>query len=118
MDHNGRLMEPPHISISRPEIFDDVREGEPIWFDDGAIGGVIEKAGNLKVSHPRDGERFVKSHIYIAPPDHHLIIEDSMVRLSRDRKKTLHQKTLPLLPGLLALIGLHILVKSMLPKTR
>ena len=40
-DHE--LITPPHISISLPEIFDDVRKGEQIWFDDGAIGGIVEK---------------------------------------------------------------------------
>ena len=43
-NHNGRLIKPPHISLSLPQIFDDVCEGESIWFDDGAIGGVIKKA--------------------------------------------------------------------------
>jgi len=43
--HNGPLITPAHISLSLPQIFDDVCEGEPIWFDDGTIGGVIEKAG-------------------------------------------------------------------------
>ena len=43
--HDRRVIRPAHISLSLPEIFDDVCEGEPIWFDDGAIGGVIEKAG-------------------------------------------------------------------------
>ncbi len=44
-DHNGRLIKPPHISLSLPQVFDDVGEHESIWFDDGAIGGFIEKAG-------------------------------------------------------------------------
>jgi pyruvate kinase len=39
----GRLITPAHISLSLPQIFDDVCEGEAIWFDDGAIGGVLEK---------------------------------------------------------------------------
>lgn len=47
--HNGRLIRPPHISLSLPQIFDDVCEGESILFDDGAIGGVIEKAGKEKL---------------------------------------------------------------------
>ena len=33
----------PRIECTAPEIFDDAREGQPIWFDDGKIGGVIEK---------------------------------------------------------------------------
>ncbi|HEY5883478.1 MAG TPA: pyruvate kinase [Pyrinomonadaceae bacterium] len=53
--HNGRLIRPPHIPLSLPEIFDDVCEGEPIWFDDGAIGGLIEKAAkdqlHVRITH-------------------------------------------------------------------
>ena len=44
-DHNGKLIKAAHISLSLPQVFDDVCEGESIWFDDGAIGGVIEEAG-------------------------------------------------------------------------
>ena len=40
-DDNGTLITPPHVSITLPEIFEDVKTGEEIWFDDGAIGGVI-----------------------------------------------------------------------------
>ena len=41
-DSNGQLLTPAMIGITIPEIFDDVRPGETIWFDDGKIGGVIE----------------------------------------------------------------------------
>ena len=37
---NSRL--PAQVGVSLPEFFDSVRAGEPIWFDDGHIGGVIE----------------------------------------------------------------------------
>ena len=61
-DHNARLIRPAHISLSCPEIFDDVRDGDPIWFDDGAIGGVIEKAGEeqlqIRITYARtDGSK-------------------------------------------------------------
>jgi pyruvate kinase len=39
---NGKLVAPASISCTLPTIFADVRPGEPIWFDDGKIGGVIE----------------------------------------------------------------------------
>jgi pyruvate kinase len=56
-DHNGRLIRHPHISLRLPQVFDDVCEGESIWFDDGAIGGVIEKAGkeqlNIRITYAR-----------------------------------------------------------------
>ena len=33
----------PAVSCIVPEIFEDVRKGESIWFDDGKIGGLIEE---------------------------------------------------------------------------
>ena len=53
------------------------------------LPGILERAGNLKVSHPLDGEQFVKSHVYVAPPDHHLIIEQGHIRLSQGPKENL-----------------------------
>jgi pyruvate kinase len=38
----GRLVRPATIACSLPEVFADLRSKEPIWFDDGKIGGVIE----------------------------------------------------------------------------
>jgi pyruvate kinase len=32
-----------HVSCTLPEVIDQVKVGEPIWFDDGRIGGVIHK---------------------------------------------------------------------------
>ena len=37
--------------------------------------------------HPRTGERMQNGTIYIAPPDHHLLVVDGMVRLTRDAKE-------------------------------
>ena len=44
VDEQGREIEPARISCTIPEVFNDVREGDSIWFDDGKIGGVIIKA--------------------------------------------------------------------------
>jgi pyruvate kinase len=41
-DSGGAVVAPPMIGCTLPAIFDDVRVGEPIWFDDGRIGGMIE----------------------------------------------------------------------------
>jgi pyruvate kinase len=35
---------PPHISCTLPQVFLDVRSGDRIWFDDGAIGGRVRAA--------------------------------------------------------------------------
>jgi two-component system chemotaxis response regulator CheB len=44
---------------------------------------LLRKAGNLSASHPQGEEPIRKGHIYVAPPDRHLLIEDGKVCLSR-----------------------------------
>jgi pyruvate kinase len=41
-DGQGRTVHPATIACTLPLVFADVHPGEPIWFDDGKIGGVIE----------------------------------------------------------------------------
>jgi pyruvate kinase len=41
-DNNGNLSQRAYISCTLPEIFNDVKVGEPIFFDDGKIEGVIK----------------------------------------------------------------------------
>lgn len=48
-DSAARILTPAVIGCTIPEVFDDVRAGEPIWFDDGKIGGVIEKVEKNRV---------------------------------------------------------------------
>jgi len=48
-DSEGQLLTPAAISCTIPEVFNDVQPGESIWFDDGKIGGVIEKVESLRV---------------------------------------------------------------------
>jgi two-component system, chemotaxis family, protein-glutamate methylesterase/glutaminase len=36
---------------------------------------ILSRAGVLKASHPKDGDKIKNGHIYIAPPDHHMILE-------------------------------------------
>jgi pyruvate kinase len=44
-DNAGMVLNPARVGCTLPEIFDDVQAGERVWFDDGKIGGVIEKVG-------------------------------------------------------------------------
>ena len=48
-DSAGHVLTPATIGCTIPEVFEDVRSGESIWFDDGKIGGIIEKVENEKV---------------------------------------------------------------------
>lgn len=54
-DENGQLISSSHIAVTLPAIFKDVRPGEEIWFDDGAIGGVITTVDadeiKVKITH-------------------------------------------------------------------
>ncbi len=40
-DADGAVLEPARISCSLGAVFDQVKPGERIWFDDGKIGGVV-----------------------------------------------------------------------------
>jgi pyruvate kinase len=42
-DDDGRVLAPARIHCTLPEVLGDVRAGERIWFDDGRIGGQIER---------------------------------------------------------------------------
>jgi two-component system, chemotaxis family, protein-glutamate methylesterase/glutaminase len=48
---------------------------------------ILTTAGKLDARHPRDGERIDAPGIYVAPPDHHLLIEDGHVAVKRGPKE-------------------------------
>ena len=56
-DSAGEILTPASIGCTIPEVFDDVRPGETIWFDDGKMGGVIEKVEArwilVRITHAR-----------------------------------------------------------------
>jgi pyruvate kinase len=56
---DGSVLEPASIGVTLPEMFDDVKPGEPIWFDDGSIGGVIrsvdEAAIDVEITRTKPG---------------------------------------------------------------
>jgi pyruvate kinase len=49
-DSKEKLITPAQIGVSLPEFFGGVKAGEPIWLNDGMIGGVIRKVAPDKVS--------------------------------------------------------------------
>lgn len=55
------------------------------------LPNILSAAGELPASHPVDGEKFERGHIYIAPPDHHLLIEDSHMRVVRGPRENGHR---------------------------
>lgn len=56
-DDQGRILSPATASITLPEVFDQVKAGEAIWFDDGKIGGIVRTvdpdAISVEITHAR-----------------------------------------------------------------
>lgn len=44
---------------------------------------LLGRSGALPASHPPDGEAIGAGRIYVAPPDHHLLVERGVVRLTK-----------------------------------
>lgn len=42
VDAGGAVIRAARIGVTLPEFFESVQPGDPIWLDDGAIGGVVE----------------------------------------------------------------------------
>jgi two-component system chemotaxis response regulator CheB len=48
-----------------------------------ALPAILSRAGPLRATHARDGEAFDPNHIYVAPPDHHLVLKRETMRVER-----------------------------------
>ena len=57
-EESGNLIEPAHVSCTLPEIFKDLKNNEPIFFDDGKIEGIIESVNDekleVKITYAKD----------------------------------------------------------------
>ncbi|MBW4419966.1 MAG: chemotaxis protein CheB [Myxacorys californica WJT36-NPBG1] len=47
------------------------------------IPDILTEVGSLPASHPKDGEKLQPGRIYVAPPDHHLLVNQGYVRVVR-----------------------------------
>jgi pyruvate kinase len=61
-DSRGVVVSPAQVGVSLPEFLEHAKPGEPIWFDDGKIGGVIcsvdPQAVHVKITQARaEGEK-------------------------------------------------------------
>lgn len=52
---------------------------------------ILTTAGPLPASHAQDGQSIERGHIYVAPPDHHLLLEDGVMRTVRGPKENRHR---------------------------
>ena len=87
-DNNGKLLRHAHIACTLPEIFKDVKEGEPIFFDDGKIEGVIEEAGDdelrVKITYSKERGSKLKADKGINLPDSDLKLSGLTEKDKRD----------------------------------
>ena len=51
------------------------------------LPSILERTGRLPAEHPRDGSKIKPGHVYVAPPDFHLMVGKGVVRLSHGRKE-------------------------------
>lgn len=72
-DSAGALVTPATIACTIPEIFDDIRAGESIWFDDGKIGGTItlveQDRAHIRITDARDAGEKLRADKGINLPD-------------------------------------------------
>jgi len=72
-DENAKLLHHAHISCTLPEIFKDVKKGEPVFFDDGKIEGIIEDVNDdellIKITYAKDTGSKLKADKGINLPD-------------------------------------------------
>jgi two-component system chemotaxis response regulator CheB len=48
---------------------------------------ILSRAGPFQATHPQDGEEIRPGHIYVAPPDHHLLVEERQLVVRRGPKE-------------------------------
>ena len=89
-DTAGGVLTPPTVGCTIPQVFEHVKAGERIWFDDGKIGGVIEHVEAdrvvVRISHaPPNGAKL--------RADKGINLPDSDLRLSAMTAKDIEDLT-------------------------
>jgi len=76
VDGDGVVISQASIGVTFPRVLEDVRPGEPLWIDDGKIGGVIRrvtKAGvEVEITRVRERGRRLRADRGINLPGSHL----------------------------------------------
>jgi len=52
---------------------------------------IFQRASWMPVTHPADGEVIRKKHVYVAPPDFHMIVEGNLLRVIQGPRENLHR---------------------------
>ena len=58
------------------------------------LPAILSRYGHLPAVHPVDGDQIKPGHIYIAPPDHHMLLESGFIRLNRGPRENRHRPSI------------------------
>jgi two-component system chemotaxis response regulator CheB len=61
------------------------------------LPAILARAGDLPAAHPAHTEPLADGRILVAPPDHHLVLDDGMVRLTRGPRENGHRPAIDVL---------------------
>lgn len=56
-----------------------------------ALPHILTRAGKIPAAHPADGAAIEHGRIYVAPPDHHLLVAGGVVRVVRGPRENRHR---------------------------
>lgn len=76
----------------------------------GALANILNRSGPLTATAAHDGEELRRSHVYVAPPDRHLLIAGGRVQLSHGPRQNGHRPAAdPLFTSAAAACGTRVL---------
>lgn len=55
------------------------------------LPSILKRFAKMAAVHPADGDKFEHGHIYVAPPDHHLLVKRGYLRLVRGPRENRHR---------------------------
>ena len=58
------------------------------------LPAILARESSLPVAHAKNGAPIERGHIYVAPPDHHLLLEDGYMKLVHGPKENLHRPSI------------------------
>lgn len=74
------------------------------------LPNILGRAGPLPAEHPKDGARIRKGHVYIAPPNVHMIVSDGHLALIPGPRENLHRPAIdPLFRSAAAVYGTRVI---------
>jgi two-component system chemotaxis response regulator CheB len=57
----------------------------------GLMPDILSRSGPLAVTQAQDNQALRRGHIYVAPPDFHMLVDDGHIRLAKGARENLHR---------------------------